>query len=191
MPLEDSLGAPEFARLEAGVRLREVWLSAGILGRDRIELDPAALLHANVPMVRDSATSGSFASVRGRVWKAVYVNAHATYWRDTLAVYRPQYQTHTELFVSTSMPERFRPGNFHLRASVAHEYRSATLWPDTAAHVRIPGYRTITTHLQFKIVDAEIFWTYRNALSHRYFEVPGYRLPRLTSIYGVRWEFWN
>lgn len=191
-PAVDSMvGSPTFARLEAGVRLKDVWVSGGVMGRDEIDLAGAPDARAATPTVFDSADAGAFAAVRGRVWKAVHVNAHLTRWSDTLSAYRPQYQTHTEVYVSTAALHRFPTGNFHFRASVVHEYRSAILWPTDTGGIRVPGYRTISTMLQFKIVNAEAFWTYRNAFSHRYYEIPGYRLPRITSVYGVRWEFWN
>jgi hypothetical protein len=55
----------------------------------------------------------------------------------------------------------------------------------------VTGYRTVSTLLQVRILTAEIFWNFRNILGERYSQIPGYRLPRLTNIYGVRWEFWN
>jgi hypothetical protein len=119
------------------------------------------------------------------------VDAHAVRWSDTTGAYRPQYQTRTELYLSTSRLDRFPTGNFHVRASVLHEYRSTLFWPDTSGFLREPGHRVFSTLLQFKIVSAEVFWNYRNTMSARYSEIPGYRLPRLSSIYGVRWEFWN
>jgi hypothetical protein len=76
-------------------------------------------------------------------------------------------------------------------ASVVHEYRSTSYWPDTSGVIRIGGYRTISTLIQFRIIRAEVFWNFRNVLGQRYEQIPGYRLPRLTSIYGIRWEFWN
>ena len=40
--------------------------------------------------------------VSGRVWKAVFADVNALRWNDTAAVYRPKYQTRSELFVQTS-----------------------------------------------------------------------------------------
>lgn len=53
------------------------------------------------------------------------------------------------------------------------------------------GYRTVSTLIQVRILTAEVFWNFRNLLGERYQQIPGYPLPRLTNIYGVRWEFWN
>jgi len=190
-PLADSAGAPVFSRIEAGLRLRDVWLGGGVMQRDAIELDPVRIVRAATTVHPDSAATGTFATLRGRVWKAVYLDAYAVRWNDTTGAYRPQYQTRTELYLSTSMLDRFPTGNFHVRAAVVHEYRSTLFWPDSSGFVREPGHRVFSTILQFKIVSAEVFWNYRNTISARYSEIPGYRLPRLTNIYGVRWEFWN
>ena len=190
--LADSANGQSFARAEAGLRLKDVWLGVGALRRDGVELDPAIIVRNRTPLVRDSAANGLSATLRGRIWRALYVEAYGVRWSDTIGVYRPQYQVRSELYLSTSLLHRFPTGNFHVRAGVVHEYRSAMLWPDTAGtNLRVPGYRTISTVLQFKIVSAEIFWTYRNSFDERYPQIPGYQLPRLSSIYGVRWEFWN
>jgi hypothetical protein len=190
-PLLDATGSPRFARVEAGAKLKDVWISVGALSRDRVELDPVPGMIRRSPLAFDSTAQGMFATIRGRVWRAVYLDAQGTRWNDTLGLYRPQFQTRSELYLSTALLNRFPTGNFHVRAAVVHEYRSALLWPDTAGTLRVPGYRTVSTTLQFKIVSAEIFWTYRNAFDERYPQIPGFRLPRLSSVYGVRWEFWN
>jgi len=190
-PLSDSAGAPVFSRIEAGLRARDLWLSGGVMHRDAVEVDPVAIVRSATPLRSDSAATGAFATIRGRVWQAVYLDAHAVRWSDTTGAYRPQYQTRTELYLSTSLLDRFPTGNFHIRASVVHEYRSTLLWPDTSGFTRVTGYRVFSTLLQFKIVSAEVFWNYRNTFDARYAEIPAYRRPRLTSIYGVRWEFWN
>ena len=69
--------------------------------------------------------------------------------------------------------------------------RSSSLWPDSSKTIRLTGYRTVSTLVQVRILTAEVFWNFRNLLGERYVQIPGYRLPRLTNIYGLRWEFWN
>lgn len=190
-PLLDSAGTPSFARIEAGIRLGDLWVSLGALRRDPVELDATRIARRATALVRDSAAQGTFATIRGRLWKAVYVDLQGTRWGDTTATYRPQYLTRSEVYVNTSLLDRFPTGNFHVRASVVHEYRSSILWPDSSGAVRVSGNRTFSTNLQIRIVSAELFWHYRNMVNERYAEIPGYRLPRLSSLYGVRWEFWN
>jgi hypothetical protein len=190
-PLLDSTGAPMFVRGEVGIRLRDVWVTGGAMWRDRVELEPPSILLKRTPMIYDSVATGFFATVRGRVWRAIYVDAHALRWNDTTGMYRPQYQVRSEVYLSTALLNKFPTGNFHIRAGFVHEYRSTMFWPDSAGALRVPGYRVISTHLQFKIVSAEVFWTYRNNFGERYAQIPGYRMPRPNNIYGVRWEFWN
>jgi hypothetical protein len=171
--------------------VRDLWLSAGVLRRDSSLLDAPAIFRRSTPSLVEPSVEGVFATVRGRLWKALYAEAHATQWSDTGSYYRPRYLTRAELYVSTSMRERFPSGNFHLLASAVHEYRSSSLWPHSAGPIRLTGYRTISTLIQVRILTAEVFWNLRNILDERYVQIPGYRLPRLTNIYGVRWEFWN
>lgn len=178
-------------RGEAGIRLRDLWLSGGVLRRDSTRIEAATIFRRTTAEVIEPSAEGIFATVRGRIWKALYAEAQGVQWNDTGSFYRPKYQTRTELYISTSLLNRFPSGNFHLLASAVHEYRSSTLWPDSGAPIRVLGYRTISTLLQVRILSAEVFWNLRNILGERYAHIPGYAEPRITNIYGVRWEFWN
>jgi hypothetical protein len=159
--------------------------------RDAVLLDAPTIFRSRTAPVIESGAQAVFANIRGRLWKALYADVQGIQWSDTGSFYRPKYQTRSELYISTSMLERFPSGNFHFLASVVHEYRSSSLWPDSTAIVRSTGYRTVSTLLQVRILTAEVFWNQRNILGERYVQIPGYRLPRLSNIYGVRWEFWN
>ena len=184
-------GDERFVRAEGGVRVRNLWLSAGLLRRDSVRLDAPVIYRSGTTAVTDGSADGLYANIRGRIWKAIYADAQGIQWSDTGSFYRPKYQTRAELYVSTSLLNRFPSGNFHILASAVHEYRSSSLWPDSPDTLRLQGYRTISTLLQVRILQAEVFWNLRNILGERYEQVPGYRLPRITNIYGVRWEFWN
>jgi hypothetical protein len=182
---------PRFMRGEAGLRVKDVWLSGGILRRDAVLLEAPRIFKRQTLVQSDPALLGQFVTVRGRLWKALYADIQAMQWNDTGWYYRPRYQTRSELYISTSLLDRFPRKNFHFLASAVHEYRSSSLWPDSSGTQRVPGYRTISTMIQFKILQAEVFWSARNLLVERYAQIPGYRLPRLSNIYGVRWEFWD
>lgn len=187
----DSLPAPRFMRGEAGIRIGQVWLAGGVLRRDKVLLDAPVILRSDSRALVDESTDAVFASVKGRVWKSVFADFQGIQWSDSGGFYRPKYQARSELYVSTRMLDRFPSGNLHILASATHEYRSSSLWPTAAGSIRLPGYRTISTLIQVRIIQAEVFWNFRNVMGERYEEVPGYRLPRLVNIYGVRWEFWN
>jgi hypothetical protein len=195
--LPDSLVTPEtpssptFARAEAGVRLRDVWFSGGIMRRDRVVLDAPRLYRSSTETGTDAAQDGLFAAIRGRIWKRLYGDFQGIQWSDSGGFYRAKYQSRSELYVSTQMIERFPTGNFHLLASAVHEYRSHSFWPDSSGVLRATGYRTISTLLQVRILQAEVFWNFRNILGERYRQIPGFPATRQTNIYGVRWEFWN
>lgn len=180
-----------FVRAEAGMRVRDLWLTGGMIRRDSATLDAPVIFRSATPAVSEPPVEGLFATLRGRIWKAIYAEAQGIQWSDTGSFYRPKYQTRSEVYVSTSLLDRFPSGNFHFLASAVHEYRSSSLWPAATGPIRLTGYRTISTLIQVRILTAEVFWNLRNVLDERYTQIPGYRLPRLTNIYGVRWEFWN
>jgi len=187
----DSTSVTQFARGEVGVRVGNTWLTGGVLRRDPTLLNALRMFRRQTIDTASASLQGIFATVRGRVWKSIYADAQAVQWSDTGSVYRPKYQTRSEVYLSTSLLGKFPSGNFHLLASAVHEYRSSSLWPDSTQVLRVKGYRTVSTLLQVRILTAEVFWNFRNVLGERYQQIPGYPLPRLTNIYGVRWEFWN
>ena len=184
--------ARQFARVEAGLRLRDVWVTGGVMRRDAVVLRAPTIFYRTTVDTAEAAVQGAFATVRGRLWKALYVDVQAVQWGDTGSFYRPKYQARSELYISTSLLQRFPTGNFHLLASAVHEYRAGSAIPlPPGGAVETGGYRTISTLIQVRILTAEVFWNFRNVLGERYAQISGYPLPRLTNVYGVRWEFWN
>ncbi len=183
-------------RAEAGVKLRDVWLSGGILRRGATTLLPATEFDRGAAgpgsLRAEGEATGATAALRGRLWRAVNVDAWAVRWTDSTGVYRPQYQTRSELYIQTSLLDRFPRGNFGLLASLAHEYRSNARFPVTADSVRIaPGFRALAFRLEIRIQTAVVSYQFRNLLQEKYAQVPGFFMPRQTQFYGVRWEFWN
>ena len=45
--------------------------------------------------------------------------------------------------------------------------------------------------LDIRIGTANIFWYNRNYNGKVYETVPGFIMPRMVQLYGVRWTFWN
>jgi hypothetical protein len=183
-------------RAEAGIKLFDVWLSAGMLRRAATTLLPAANLDTSYSRpgamrVEGQATATTL-SARGRLYKAINVDASALAWTDSTGLYRPKYQTRSELYIQTSLLDRFPRGNFGLLASVAHEYRSSARFALADGSVRTAaGFRTLNFKLEIRIQSAVVSYQFRNLLQEKFAEVPGYNLPRQTQFYGVRWEFWN
>jgi hypothetical protein len=182
-------------RAEAGVRVRDLWLSGGLLRRGATTLLPPAELgvaYGRAEAMRvEGEAMGTTAALRGRVYRALNVDAWALRWNDSTGLYRPQYQTRAELYIQTNLLGRFPRGNFGLLGSLVHEYRSNARFA-SADTVRIaPGFRTLAFKLEIRIQTAVISYQYRNLLQERYSQVPGFMLPRQTQFYGLRWDFWN
>jgi hypothetical protein len=184
-------------RAEAGLRLGDVWVSGGMLRRAATTLIPPVDLvnrggtKGTAVRLEGEATGRTF-SVRGRLYKAINADAWAVAWSDTSGLYRPRYQTRSELFIRTNLLERFPKGNFGLLASLAHEYRSSTRFPlrgDTS--VTVGDSRTLSFRLEIRVQTAVVSYQFRNLLQERYQLVPGLNMPRQTQFYGIRWDFWN
>jgi hypothetical protein len=152
------------------------------------------------PIVYDTlyqpATVGArritFATLRGPIWKAVGVKVIANK-APAGEPYVPEYQIRSELYLSTGWLKRFPEGNFHITASVAHEYRTrvACPVPEEATPQASDPYRVISTKLELRLYDAVLTWQYRNVTGEIYAIVPGYAAPRAINYYGVRWDFFN
>lgn len=189
-------------RAEAGVRLRDVWVSAGVVRRGATTLLPPAefdTAYARPRALRvEGEATGTTLAVRGRLYKALNVDAWAIAWNDSTGLYRPRYQTRSELYIQTNLLNRFPRGNFGLLASLAHEYRSNArfaIQPLAAAptdSVRtVLGSRLLSFKLEIRIQTAVVSYQFRNLLQERYAQVPGFLMPRQMQFYGVRWDFWN
>jgi hypothetical protein len=183
-------------RAEAGVRLRDVWLSVGLMRRGATTLLPPAELDTSSArghaVRREGDATGRLVTVRGRLYKSVYADAWALAWDDSTGLYRPQYQTRGELYIQTNLLSRFPNGNFGLLTSLAHEYRSSSRFPLAAGTTqRVPDSRTVAFKLEIRVQSAVVTYQFRNLLQERFEQVPGFTLPRQTQFYGVRWEFWN
>ncbi len=191
-----ALAARTNLRAEAGVRLRDLWVSVGLLRRGRTTLlAPAELdsVYARPAAIRtEGEVTARTLSLRGRLWRGVNADAWAIAWNDSGGPYRPRYQTRSELYIQTNLLNRFPRGNFGLLTSLAHEYRSDALFPTARDSARVaPGYRMITFKLEIRIQTAVVSYQFRNLLQEKFAQVPGYNLPRQTQFYGVRWDFWN
>jgi len=199
----DSTGVARFAlaprtnlRAEVGVRVRDVWVSGGVVRRGATTLLPAADLdraaaRPGALRVEQEATGATLA-LRGRLYRAINVDAWAVRWNDSTGFYRPRYQTRSELYIQTNLLNRFPRGNFGLLSSLAHEYRSNAYFSTGADSVRIArGSRALAFKLEIRIQSAVVSYQFRNLLQEKYAQVPGFFLPRQTQFYGVRWDFWN
>jgi hypothetical protein len=145
-----------------------------------------------VPAADAQGATGFFGTARGRIWRDVYADAFAVRWTHR-GFYRPLIQTRAEVGVRTNWLSRFPSGNFGFLASVAHEYRGRTYFPSRTTTIDIaPQFQQLITQLEIRILDGALFWQQRYQFRLTEAQVvPGYVFARQTSIYGVRWQFWN
>ncbi len=190
------LAARTNLRAEAGVRVRDLWLTGGVMRRGATTLLAPAELNsrwaAPATVRPEGEATARTIGARGRLWRAVHVDAWGLAWSDSIGLYRPKYQTRSELYLQTNLLNRFPKGNFGLLTSLAHEYRSDSRYPISAdSTITASGYRTISFKLELRVQTAVVSYQFRNLLQERYAQIPGFNLPRQTQFYGVRWDFWN
>jgi hypothetical protein len=190
------LAARTNSRAEVGIRLRDVWLSGGIMRRGKTTLLAPAVFGTQYEGSGAVRTEGDASArtiaARGRLWRGVNVDAWAVAWNDSTGFYRPRYQTRSELYIQSNLLNRFPNGNFGILTSLAHEYRSSSLFPTSGDSIRVaPGYRMLAFKLEIRIQTAVVSYQFRNLVQEKYQQVPGFPYPRQSQFYGVRWEFWN
>jgi hypothetical protein len=181
-------------RAEAGVRLRRLWATGGIMLKDTTTALAAPVLFdpSYVAAADGSSPRGVFGTLRGKVWRDVYADVWAVRW-DEPGWYRPQTQLRGELGVNTNWLSRFPQGHFQFIAALALEYRGRTLFPtlDGGAEVATDA-RQLRSMVEVRILDGYIFWQqiYRMSPAQPQL-VPGYVVQRQLSVFGARWQFWN
>jgi hypothetical protein len=185
-----SLPALTSARAEAAIRLWGAWLTGGFIAADRTAgLAPLAYdtLLLGTEGGRLTATT---AAIRGPLFGGLGIDAWLTRWSDS-SVYLPRYQSRAELNYFNNFAKRFPKGDFDVRAAGIFEYRSHVDFPLAEGNVRTEVSKTLSAILEIRIMRAVISYQQRNLLSYQYAIVPGFEMPRVLAIYGVRWEFWN
>jgi hypothetical protein len=189
-------------RGEVGLHYDQAWLAAGVLLRDSTLVDVPFVYYSNLattnaahPPLRLAVgqARGTFASVRGKLYRDVGLDAVATQWSSP-DLFRPQLTTRAEVFFRTQWLGRFPDGHFGFNATAIHEYRSSARFPapDASSTTVIPGRHLLSSLIEFRIRSAYITWQLRNIIGDQYGLVPGYLMPpRSVNFYGVRWEFYN
>jgi hypothetical protein len=184
------LASTTSARGEVGLRILGPWFSAGLMSINSTEgLAPIVYDTLLLPTVAGKSTAQTF-SIRGPLGKGFGIDSWLVRW-DQARPYQPQYESRSELNFTSNFLRQFPRGDFELRLSGVYEYRGNTTFPLAAADIGTGGFRTVSAMLEIRILRAVISYQQRNLLSYPYFVVPGFEMPRVLAIYGVRWDFWN
>jgi len=177
-------------RGEAAIKLFGPWLAAGLMRTDNpAGLAPLAYDTLFLPTLSRQVT-GKTISIRGPIAAGFGIDAWATQWDDSVS-YLPRYQSRSEINYANDFLKRFPRGDFELRVAGAFEYRSHVDFPLAAGDVRTEVSKTLSALLEIQIMRAVIYYQQRNILAYQYDVIPGFEMPRVLAIYGVRWEFWN
>jgi hypothetical protein len=109
------------------------------------------------------------------------------------AAFEPPHHTRTALAFRSRFLPRLRRGAFDLLVQAELEG-----WGDGIAGldasgtpIRLEGATVVNYLVEFRLVGAILFWTFRNPQLERYAIVPGFAMPRGLQRFGVRWEFAN
>jgi hypothetical protein len=178
-------------RAEAGVRIKRLDISGGILGRDSVTIAPARVFDPAAEARPDGALTGSFVALNGGLWRDINIQAHGVMWDDA-GPYRPRYQSRVQLYLATRWLSRFPSGNFGFLASGVHDYKSAVCFPTSGGGCSVSNdVGIISTLVEVRILSAVLSWKFTNTQLAIYDRVPGFRMARGSQFYGVRWEFTN
>jgi hypothetical protein len=179
------------ARGEIGLRLFGPWISGGVIAADRTQgLAPVVYDTLFLPTGPGRIT-GRTASIRGPIRSGFGIDAWLTAWNDS-GPYRPRYESRSELNYSNNFTKRFPRGDFGIRAAGIYEYRSRTDFPVSGGAIVQTGVvKTLSALVEIRLMRAVLSYQQRNILAWQYQVIPGFDMPRVLAIYGVRWDFWN
>jgi hypothetical protein len=178
------------ARGEVALKIFGPWVSAGVISADRTAgLAPVVYDTLLLPTAAGRITART-ASVRGPIKGGFGIDAWVTRW-DLPRPYQPEYQSRSEINFANNFIRRFPRGDFELRVAAVFEYRGSTTFPLTAGDIRPMAAKTLSAQLEIRILRAVLTYQQRNILAYQYEIIPGFEMPRVLAIYGVRWDFWN
>jgi len=177
-------------RGEVGLKLFRPWLSIGMIRTDKTPgLAPVVFDTLFLPALAGRATAKT-ASIRGPIARGFGIDAWITRW-DDVRPYQPEYQSRSEINYSNAFLKRFPRGDLEMRVAGIYEYRAPTIFPLGAGDIRLAPAKTLSALLEIRIIRAVVSYQQRNILAYQYQIIPGFEMPRVLAIYGVRWEFWN
>jgi hypothetical protein len=185
-----SLPSTTSARGEVALKILGPWVSVGTIVTDKTEgLAPIVYDTLFLPTAagRITATTGA---IRGPLGRGFGIDAWITRW-DQTRPYQPQYQSRSEINFANNFVKRFPRGDFEVRAAAVYEYRGHMIFPLVAGDVRTAPAKTLSALLEIRILRAVVSYQQRNILAYQYEVIPGFEMPRVLAIYGVRWDFWN
>ena len=179
-------------RYEVGLKLLRPWVSGGLISMERSPgLAPLAYDTLLLP-TSTGRISGYTGAIRGPLFRGFGIDAWAVHWSETTAPYQPEWQSRSELNYSNNFLKRFPRGDFEIKAAGVFEYRGATPFPSSSGDVPLSQTaKTLSALLEIRIMRAVLTYQQRNILGYQYDIVPGFEMPRVLAIYGVRWDFWN
>ncbi len=192
-PDASSGGGParSVSRLEAAGKVYGRWIGVGAVQRSAMRLRSLAIFDTTYAVADVPATTGLEASLGGPLVGSFTFEWRGTRWKDDVP-YVPVVESHTEIRFESNFIKEIRRGTFDLSAALIHDYRGAMTVPVRGGGTEVAqGASFIGGWLEMRIGSAHIFWYNRNATGKVYETVPGYLMPRLVQLYGVRWEFWN
>jgi len=185
-----SLASTTTVRGEVGLRILGPWISAGMISTDKTQgLAPLVYDTLLLPSPAGRATAHTV-SIRGPLGRGFGIDSWLARW-DQTRPYQPQYQSRSEISFTNKFPNRFPRGDFELHAAGVYEYRGHTTYPLAAGDVSADIAKTLSALLEIRILRAVVSYQQRNIMGYQYSVIPGFEMPRVLAIYGVRWEFWN
>jgi hypothetical protein len=184
------LASTQTARGEVGLKILGPWISGGLITTTKTAgLAPLVYDTLLLPTPAGSST-GQTLSIRGPLGRGFGIDSWLVRW-DQTRPYQPQYQSRSELNFTNSFLSHFPRGDFELHVAGVYEYRGHMIFPLAAGDIQETNARTISALLEIRILRAVVSYQQRNILAYPYFVIPGFEMPRVLAIYGVRWDFWN
>lgn len=109
------------------------------------------------------------------------------------AGFEPPHHTRVAATFRSQFLPRFRRGALDVVVQLAAEgWSDGVMGTDAGGGpVVLEGHGTLDWLVEFRLLGAVVYWTFRNSQLERYELLPGVKMARSLQRYGVRWEFSN
>ena len=177
----------------AAFTTRILALDVGYGHRGEFTAPVFGIFSEQIPNTRTVEANALMASWQVRPWPWITLSGWLRQPDNDSIPFDPPNHSVTKLTLRSAFLPHFRRNAFDAMAQLEIEAWGSGVagFDGTGAPIKLPGRTIYSTHVQFRLVGALLFWTLRNALRDPYSHLPGFELPRSFQRFGVRWEFTN
>jgi len=195
VPALDADVAQDLSELEGSVGWQLPWIGVeASYARTGAFVPVAYQAFPSIAAIGPSART-EWVTLSGRLAPLDWISVQGSYSNPTGTAPEglPPGHYHLTGTIRSKFLRTFRSGSFDLKLELGLEgWKSGVIGRDAGgAAVVLPAARFVRSLVRLEIQEFSIFWESRNLGNTQTGYVPGFRIPRYSGIFGIRWSFVN